>query len=137
MKRERERGATCFRRLLPYGLSKGLTAQVFRYEAELAGIHLGKFVIPNPFGVYQEPRFVQYLLSTWARGEVAKVGTPDYVRDNIPVELLALEYRRFLEALPDAPGFSKLNPSGLIGTQGDFGQRVAQEMRSPWAGIAV
>lgn len=116
--------------ILPYGLSKGLTAQVFQYEAELAGIHLGKFVIPNPFGAYQEPRFVQYLLSTWARGEVAKVGTPDYVRDNIPVDLLALEYRRFLEGLPEAAGFSKLNPSGLVGTQGDFAQRVAHEMRS-------
>ncbi len=34
----------------PYGLSKALTAQVFRYYCARAGIGLGKFVIPNPFG---------------------------------------------------------------------------------------
>ncbi len=115
--------------ILPYGLSKGLTAQVFRYEATLAGLHLGKFVIPNPFGAHQEPRFVQYLLSTWERGETAKVGTPDYVRDNISADLLAAEYRRFAESLPDTQGFSRLNPSGIVGTQGDFAERVAKEMR--------
>src|SRR5262249_9516191 len=33
----------------PYGLSKGLTYQVFRYYAGRSGLTLGKFVIPNPF----------------------------------------------------------------------------------------
>src|SRR5262249_15944961 len=45
----------------PYGLSKALTAQVFRYYCETAGMCLGKFVIPNPFGPYEEPRFTAYL----------------------------------------------------------------------------
>ena len=39
----------------PYGLSKALTAQVFRYYCNRAGLSLGKFVIPNPFGPYEEP----------------------------------------------------------------------------------
>ena len=34
----------------PYGLSKALTAQMFGYYCPRAGIGLGKFVIPNPFG---------------------------------------------------------------------------------------
>src|SRR5947209_11593970 len=34
----------------PYGLSKSLTYQAFRYYTRAAGLPLGKFVIPNPFG---------------------------------------------------------------------------------------
>ncbi len=116
--------------ILPYGLSKGLTSQVFRYEAQLAGLHLGKFVIPNPFGSFQEPRFVQYLLKTWGQRETARVGTPDYVRDNIPVQLLALDYVDFLTTLPRTKGFSKRDPSGLVGSQAAFAELVAQEMRT-------
>jgi UDP-glucose 4-epimerase len=33
----------------PYGLSKALTARMFAYYCERAGVGLGKFVIPNPF----------------------------------------------------------------------------------------
>jgi len=46
----------------PYGLSKALTAQIFRYYAARVGISLGKFVIPNPFGPLEEPRFTAYLM---------------------------------------------------------------------------
>ena len=34
----------------PYGLSKGLTAEVVRHRCREFGIRYGKFVIPNPFG---------------------------------------------------------------------------------------
>lgn len=115
--------------ILPYGLSKGLTSQVFQFEAALAKIRLGKFVIPNPFGPLQEPRFVQYLVKTWRQGETAKVETPDYVRDNIPVDLLALEYQSFLEHLPSSPGYSRCAPSGIVSDQGTFAQTVARELR--------
>ena len=40
-------------------------------------------MIPNPFGPYEEPRFMAYLMKTWLKGEVARVQTPRYVRDNI------------------------------------------------------
>lgn len=116
--------------ILPYGLSKGLTSQVFLYEAALAQVRLGKFVIPNPFGVHQEPRFVQYLLGAWKRGETARVGTPAYVRDNIPVCLLARDYRHFLETLPQAPPVSQRRPSGLVGDQASFARLVAEETRA-------
>ena len=49
----------------PYGLSKALTARVFRYYCDRAGFLLGKFVIPNPFGPFEEPRFTAYLMKTW------------------------------------------------------------------------
>lgn len=115
--------------VLPYGLSKALTAQVFAYEMALAGMTLGKFVIPNPIGPYQEPRFVEYLLSRWKNGQPAQVSTPAYVRDNIHVDLLARDYRSMVESLPAGRGLVRRNPSGIVGEQGAFAHLVAREMR--------
>ena len=114
----------------PYGLSKALTWQFFEFEAARAGLTLGKFVIPNPFGPLEEPRFVRYLMKTWFEGREAQVMTPDYVRDNIHVGLLARDYVHFLEGLPNVPGIVRRNPSGIVGEQGAFAQRVAREMRA-------
>lgn len=111
-----------------YGLSKGLTAEVFRYYTGQCGFRLGKFVIPNPFGAYEEPRFTAYLVRSWRAGQTPAVNTPAYVRDNIHVSLLARAYLQFAEQLSDAPGFEKLNPSGYVETQGAFAQRFAAEM---------
>ena len=84
----------------PYGLSKALTAQVFRYYCARAGIGLGKFVIPNPFGPYEEPRFTAYLIKNWLAGATPNCSSPAYVRDNIHVSLLAKAYARFAAGGP-------------------------------------
>lgn len=118
------------RALSPYGLSKALTAQVFRYQAEVLGLTLGKFVIPNPFGPWEEPRFTTYLVRSWFEGKVPSVGTPDYVRDNIHVSLLAAAYRRFAESLAQQAGLVRHSPSGYRERQGDFAQRFAAQMRA-------
>jgi UDP-glucose 4-epimerase len=112
----------------PYGLSKSFTWQVFRYHAPRAGLPLGKFVIPNPFGPYEEPRFTAYLMKTWFAGETAAVNTPSYVRDNIHVSLLAKTYARFAAGLPPE-GIAQIHPSGYAESQGAFALRVAAEMR--------
>jgi UDP-glucose 4-epimerase len=112
----------------PYGLSKALTAQAFRHYAGRHGMRLGKFVIPNPFGPLEEPRFTTYLVKNWAAGSTPTVGTPDYVRDNIHVSLLAKSYAKFASELPSAPGFCKINPSGYAESQGAFARRFAQEI---------
>jgi nucleoside-diphosphate-sugar epimerase len=112
----------------PYGLSKALTAEMFRFYAARAGLALGKFVIPNPFGPFEEPRFTAYLMKSWFAGAIPSVQTPAYVRDNIHVSLLARAYARFAEELPAGPAYRKLNPSGYIETQGAFAQRFGREM---------
>jgi UDP-glucose 4-epimerase len=112
-----------------YGLSKALTSQVFRYYVARAGLALGKLVIPNPFGPYEEPRYTAYLMKHWLVGATPSCANPLYVRDNIHVSLLAKAYRRFAETLPEE-GFVRLNPSGYVESQGAFTQRLAQEMRS-------
>jgi len=113
----------------PYGLSKALTAQTAAYYADACSMRFGKFVIPNPFGPHEEPRFTQYLLRTWFEGKTASVRTPAYVRDNIHVSLLALAYADFVSRMPETPGHQRLNPTGYIESQGAFAERFAREMR--------
>jgi nucleoside-diphosphate-sugar epimerase len=113
----------------PYGLSKGFTWQVFRYHAARTGLPLGKFVIPNPFGPYEDPRFTAYLIKSWFAGQTAAVNTPEYVRDNIHVSLLAKAYAKFAGDLPDRPGMHQIHPSGYPESQGAFALRFAKEMR--------
>lgn len=114
----------------PYGLSKGLTYEVFRHYCRVAGVHLGKFVIANPFGPLEEPRYTTYLARTWLSGGTPRCATPAYVRDNIHVSLLARAYACFVGALPSTPGTSRMNPSGYAETQGAFTRRFADEMRA-------
>jgi UDP-glucose 4-epimerase len=112
----------------PYGLSKTLTARMFAYYCQRVGVGLGKFVIPNPFGPLEEPRFTAYLMKTWLAGATASCSSPAYVRDNIHVLLLAKVYARFALDFP-ATGFTRINPSGYAESQGAFTLRMAQEMR--------
>jgi nucleoside-diphosphate-sugar epimerase len=114
----------------PYGLSKALTAQVFRFHCDRADMRLGKFVIPNPFGPWEEPRYTAYLMRSWLAGTTPSCANPLYVRDNIHVSLLAKAYVRFAEGLESSPGFVRSNPSGYVESQGAFTLRVAAEMRA-------
>lgn len=54
------------RAMSPYGLSKSLTWEVLREHTRAAGLALGKFVIANPFGRYEQDRFCSYLVRSWA-----------------------------------------------------------------------
>jgi UDP-glucose 4-epimerase len=121
-------GTTPLRAFSPYGLSKGLTADFVRFCCETAGIALGKFVIPNPFGPFEEPRFCAYLVRQWQAGSVAEVRTPAYVRDNIHVDLLARAYAAFAAKVAAGAGFDRTNPSGYVETQGAFTERFAREI---------
>lgn len=113
----------------PYGLSKSFSYQVFRYHAARVGLPLGKFVIPNPFGPYEEPRFAAHLMRAWFAGRAAAVNTPAYVRDNIHVSLLAKAYANFAADFAARPGPRQLHPSGYPESQGAFALRFAGEMR--------
>ena len=112
----------------PYGLSKALTASVIRYWCEIAGLPLGKFVIANPFGPFEEPRFCTYLVKTWAAGQPAEVRTPRYVRDNIHVSLLAKAYAAFALQTVKEQRAGRLGPSFYVESQGAFAERFAREI---------
>jgi UDP-glucose 4-epimerase len=123
-------GNSPLRAFSPYGLSKGLTWQYFRFLSETMQFNLGKFVIPNPFGPYEEPRFCNYLLQSWFKGQVPAVRTPLYVRDNVPVDLMATAYAKFAEDIASSRGITRLNPSFYVESQGAFTKRFAAEMAS-------
>ena len=111
-----------------YGLSKGLTWSVFSYYAEQIKIPLAKFVIPNPFGPFEEMRFTSFLICEWKRGNIAEILTPDYVRDNIPVSLLAKSYVDFAERFLKKNSFMTFRPSFYAESQGEFTKRFAGNM---------
>ncbi len=112
----------------PYGLSKALTASVIRYWCEMAGVPLGKFVIANPFGPLEEPRFCAYLIKTWATGQVPEVRTPLYVRDNIHVGLLARAYAEFVVGIGASKRSAHFGPTFYVESQGAFAERFGREM---------
>ena len=108
---------------LPYSVSKRRTTQIFRDAGAAV------FVIPNPFGPWEEPRFTTYLARTWLAGGVASVKTPDYVRDNIHVRALADAYVRFVSS-----DDLEAHPSQYREPQGAFAQRFARELE-PLLGV--
>jgi nucleoside-diphosphate-sugar epimerase len=122
-------GSEPLRAFSPYGLSKGLTAAAAAFYADREGFTFEKFVIPNPFGPYEEPRFTGYLMRAWLKGETARVQTPRYVRDNVPVSLLARAYAGFVAASPGPVHTRRLNPSFYPESQGTFAERVRREVK--------
>jgi UDP-glucose 4-epimerase len=117
-------GPSPLRAFSPYGLSKGLTWQILRHWGEALGLPVAKFVIANPFGPYEEPRFVAHAVERWAKGEAFEVRTPRYLRDNIHVDLLAMAYARFVTE----GGHGRFGPCGYLETQGAFAERLAREL---------
>jgi nucleoside-diphosphate-sugar epimerase len=114
----------------PYGLSKTLTYQALRFYCEEAGLTLAKFVIPNPFGPFEEPRFAGYVMTCWARNDVAHVRSPEYVRDQIAVSLLSRAYVRFAEDVSRTPAARvRYNPSGNRLSMADFTDLLARRVR--------
>jgi UDP-glucose 4-epimerase len=114
----------------PYALSKNYTFQTFRYYCNQSKISLGKFVIPNPFGPFEEERFTNYLVKNWMNKQVPVINTPDYIRDNIHVDLLAKTYSYFVKSIQHSEKpLVKINPSGYVESQGAFTNRFSNEMQ--------
>lgn len=121
-------GEMPLRAFSPYGLSKGLSWQIQDFWAGQYNVPIGKFIIPNPFGPLEEARFCAFLMRTWMKGDIAEVRTPSYVRDNIPIDLLAAAYTRFVDRFLLNPANSRCAPSGYIESQGRFAERFAKEI---------
>ena len=130
------RGDLLDQAITPYGLSKWLSWQALAFYAADVGLPLGKFIIPNPFGSLEQARFCTYLVNCWARNETPVVRTPDYVRDNIPVDRLARAYADFVALDPADAAAARSGPSGYAESQGQFTARFAREL-GPRLGIAT
>ena len=113
----------------PYGLSKTLTWHVCRHECLRVGLALGKFVIPNPVGPFEEPKLVASLAREWQEGSIPRLRTPLDVCDNLPIPVLASEYADFATAVrrTSAGAISFRRPSGWVESVEAFSHRVARE----------
>jgi UDP-glucose 4-epimerase len=118
----------------PYGLSKHFTNQLLEYHSYRYDLSFGKFVIPNPFGKHEEPRFTNYLFNCWFKNETPLVKTPKYIRDNIPIDLLAVSYVDFVKKIMSTHQINeisqnhKINPSGYVESQGQFTERIVKRL---------
>jgi len=122
-------GTEPLRAFSPYDLSKTLSFDIIHFYAQLLNIKIGKFVIPNPFGPYEEPKFTHSLMKNWAEGKTVTINTPDYIRDNIHIDLLAKTYLHLTDKLVASDEkYQKINPRGYAETQGEFTKRFAGEM---------
>ena len=128
-------GTAPLRAVSPYGLSKGLTADSAAFWCDRIGVTLSKFVIANPFGPYEEPRFCRHLVESWRRGATPEVSTPFYVRDNIHVDLLAAAYAQLCSQLGAGRATARMAPSLYAESQGAFARRfaIAFAEASGWA----
>jgi len=112
----------------PYGEAKTLSNIAFAQYAAAAGLRFGRFVIPSPYGVFEERRFSWHLFRSWFAGETPTVRTPLYVRDHIPAPMLAAAYASYLAtSLAEDAAPAAHRPSGWIAPQGEFGRKIAAE----------
>lgn len=113
----------------PYGLSKTLTNQALRHFARWEGLDFARFVVAAPFGPWEEGRLVWSLFQAWMQGRPGVVRTPAYVRDNLPVDLLARAYADLVTGGSRGPD-DVVRPAGFVGEQGAFALRVAREAQA-------
>lgn len=124
-------GSEALRAVSVYGATKGAVYEYFRVFAETHQVPLAKFVIPNPFGTFEEPKLPSYLMKMWRSGQKPEIKTPTYVRDNVHADLLAKCYLRWCEGFVAHPEHgASVHPSGYIESQGAFVRRMADEMRA-------
>lgn len=109
----------------PYGTAKARTGERLTRTAEAAGLSVGKFVIANPFGPWEERKFQRLVMTRWSKGEAVHIDQALYVRDNVPVDLMALAYNAMAEGAYGA----YCGPSGYAGSVGAFFERMAAEVR--------
>ena len=130
-------GSDSLRGFSPYGVTKAALFNFFKFFCQNEGIKIGKFVIPNPFGPFEEMKFTSYLMKSWYENKTPNVKTPDYIRDNIHVDLLAKVYVMFcnLMIVSDREDL-KIYPSQYVESQGQFAERFRLEMskRIGWVG---
>lgn len=109
----------------PYGLAKSLISEAFSYYSNIYGNPFYKFIVPNPFGVFEDQKYTFYLINEWMARKIPIVKTPDYVRDNIHVELLAECYALFVGKIIKGTDQKVMRPSGYVESQAQFTKRLS------------
>ena len=106
-----------------HGMAKKETTQMFlTYSSTLP---IRRFIIPNPVGTFDNMRLLEYLHTSWSKGERPHIRYPDNIRDNIPISFLRKRYADFI-----VESGIYTAPSGWIQSNQTFVQKVASELRA-------
>ena len=118
----------------PYDLAKKATTESFLAHAYHYKLRLGRFVMANPFGPLEKPNsFTAYAAQQWRAKKIVEVRTPEYVRDNLHISLMAMAYGDFAQKFAKGKKqTAAYHPHGYIEKQGVFAKRFAREMRKRW-----
>lgn len=114
-----------------YGVAKRATCEVWAEVARRRAIPVRHFTITNPVGPMEEPRLVAHLVRTWRQGEVPRLNSPQYLRDNVASPVLAAAYLTTLRHAADGEA-GALTPSMWRETNIDFARRVATQFGLRW-----
>lgn len=114
-----------------YAVAKSATVGVWAEHARRAGLTRAEFTITNPFGPYEEPRLVNFLAKSWAAGETPMLRAPWWVRDNIPVPLMAADYAACVEHAAQGEAVRR-TPSHLVASNLEYARRIGQEFAARW-----
>ncbi len=80
----------------PYSESKSL---IYKEHLKMFhGVPFLKFIMPNPFGRFQQNNIFSFLEKTWAKNEIPLILQPNYIRDYVPVDLLAISYSNLVDS---------------------------------------
>ena len=79
-----------------YGISKNITYETYKNFCNLYNIKYKSIFINNPWGVLEEKKFNYYLISSWLKNKEVNIKHPNYIRDNINVEILSSKYNKIV-----------------------------------------
>ena len=113
-----------------YSESKSMIWDKHKEIARQKKIEIYKYVMPNPYGPLENPKFTSYLVKCWSEGSVPKVKFPNYIRDNVPIDLLSNHYAKFVENILDNQydNEHKIYPSFYVESVLAFAQRYSREI---------
>ena len=107
----------------PYSTSKNLIYNL--HKSLVTDGQLLKYVMPNPFGPLENHKFTGYLIQQWAIGVKPLIKAPNYVRDNVPIDLLSAHYVQTLINFTKDLNPKTIWPSKYIESNLAFAKRYA------------
>ena len=94
-----------------YALSKKISYLSAREIALNSGLSFLRYIIPNPFGPYEDKKLTFHIIKSLHLGNDVSLKTPYYIRDMIHVEHLASDYVRCIQSLDGLCESSTNRPS--------------------------
>ncbi len=113
----------------PYSKSKTL---IYKEHQEIfRGVPFLKFTMPNPFGRFQQNNLFSFLEKAWTKNDIPLISQPNYIRDYVPVDLLAISYSNIIGSfIAGKHPLEYFSPSYFVMSNRDMSKLYASEISS-------